>query len=626
MPLDDDRLEELKSSIAFARKRPLAFGLCLGKAAETTVLLSHKTKDPETVGRQAKKEGETSKLVFGTMTVEGKCLNLLIQCDPIPGVARKAREMLKSAGLKLKVRILDPDGNLLEEHADPEDEEEPVAAGEAPEASDPKQEEWDQTRPRVQAALAKAGSVGTLDLKQALAAWQDALGKAADREFAGAVAAARAAAQLIAQAAQAAAAIDADRARWQATAAKLGPIIDGLSKGNSPEVKKLLAYWSFATSKALATVPDFASVMKVLPQIIKLIGEIRAAPQAAPAPAPGTVNGAPPVTPKENARLAALSEDELLKTDLTLGDTKSLFSEDYMKKLKGAPIKGEGSPDLKKLMQEIAKGFPAQRRDGLMKELEAAVGTPPTADRLSADYDRFLVVRKQQAAAAKKKKKDDVEALDEKDHPDFMASRSQLQFGKVLGDAFGIHPVFACLLSPTGGLVGPGNTSVQLDPDNPVALHGVVHDAAGHLKSYFGEGPGYTYRDEGESILEKDWLLGGKAAPLTGQFSGIAYWTKEAVVEKVEKTLKPIRDEVEAEVEKKIEQAKKFTAKTAAKLEKLAAEVEEEAVEIGEAIREAPEKLERAAVETFEESKKKLGEMADDAKRKLEAAWDFIWN
>jgi hypothetical protein len=250
-------------------------------------------------------------------------------------------------------------------------------------------------------------------------------------------------------------------------------------------------------------------------------------------------------------------------------------------------------------------------------------------------------------------------------HPDFMASRSQLLFGKVLGDAFGIHEVFASLLSPTGGLVGPGNWLVEpgqmgskdgvkaghLAPDNPVALHGTVHDAAGYLLNFHEEGPGYNYRDSKIEVF-------GTTDPLSGQASGIAYWIKEAgpeyvermatdAVVAVEKKLGEVRDEVRQEIDLRVAEAKRKAAEAIAeakrkaeaaqkkaedlarqaekKARELAEKAEKKAVEVGDAIRSTAGKAKDAAVETYEAGKKKLGEIADDAKKKLDAAWDLIW-
>jgi hypothetical protein len=366
-------------------------------------------------------------------------------------------------------------------------------------------------------------------------------------------------------------------------------------------------------------------------------------PASGTTPGKDYANGAPPVTADENARLAALSPEELAKTDLTIGDTKALFSHDYMMKLKDAPIKGEGNPKLKDLMREIEKDVSGPRRIEVMQALSLIVGVPPTAEKLDLDYGRFLVVREQQKTRGKAKKAD-VPPLDEGMHPDFRGSRSQLMFGKVLGDAFGIHEVFAALLSPTGGLVGPGNWLIEpgnalfeegikaghLDPDNPVALHGTVHDAAGYLATFHGEGPGYNYRDSDIEFLGTD-------DPLSGQISGIAYWLKETGVDfagkltdeaiaELEKRLKPIRDAVEAEIDQRIDDAKSAAEKAIEMAKQLAEEAEETVVDVATAIKDASAKLEESAVEAIKTAAEEIGDVAEEAKKKLEAAWDFIWN
>lgn len=102
-------------------------------------------------------------------------------------------------------------------------------------------------------------------------------------------------------------------------------------------------------------------------------------------------------------------------------------------------------------------------------------------------------------------------------HHGFTGSTGQLRFGMVIGDVFGLDPVFGSLISPTGGAVGPGSDSLsQADPNNPTVMHGVVHDAAGYLLNAHGVGPGYNY-------LNADWEL-DSSNPLAGQSSGTAYW------------------------------------------------------------------------------------------------------
>lgn len=331
----------------------------------------------------------------------------------------------------------------------------------------------------------------------------------------------------------------------------------------------------------------------------------------------------PPVSAAENEALAKLSPEELAKTDLTKVDVDTLFSKGAMDDLRGTEIKGEGTPKMKELMQEITKGFPKRPRQEVMEDLEGVVGVPPDAKKLNLDYDRFLIVKKQQETVAKDKKEDAAPALKEGMHDDFMASRAQLLCGKVLGDSFGIHEVFGSMLNPTGGLVGPGNLALHLDIDNPIALHGVVHDAAGYLNTYHNDGPGYDYLDSDIEFLSTD-------NPLAGQISGIAHWTMEAgdeyfinrtdaAVLEVENALKSVRDAVANTVDKMMSMFRS---------EPDGAPPEEgEALDTANAIEDAVGKAAKAAEQVYDAAMTIPGPpMAAKAKEKLDAMSSFVWN
>ncbi len=329
----------------------------------------------------------------------------------------------------------------------------------------------------------------------------------------------------------------------------------------------------------------------------------------------------PPVSAAENEALAKLTPKELAKADLTKVDVDTLFGKDAMDDLRSVEIKGEGTPKMKELMQEITKGFPKRPRQEVMEDLEGVVGIPPDAKKLNLDYDRFLIVKKQQETVAKEKEKDAAPDLKEGMHEDFMASRAQLLCGKVLGDSFGIHEVFGSMLNPTGGLVGPGNMALHLDIDNPVALHGVVHDAAGYLNTYHDDGPGYDYLDSDIEFFSTD-------NPLAGQFSGIAHWTMEAgdeylvnrtdaAVLEVENALKSVRDAVANTVDKMMTMFRSEPDGTAPE--------EDEALDTANAIEDAVNKAAKA-VEQVYDSVVPGPAMAAEAKKKLDAMSSFVWN
>jgi hypothetical protein len=105
-----------------------------------------------------------------------------------------------------------------------------------------------------------------------------------------------------------------------------------------------------------------------------------------------------------------------------------------------------------------------------------------------------------------------------------MASMSQLRFGSLVGDSLGgLDPVFGALLSPTGGIPGAGNVEISDrlylagGGRDVVAIHGVAHDAAGYLRAYHNQGPGYNYVPAGIRLL-------ADTNPLAGQISGIDFF------------------------------------------------------------------------------------------------------
>lgn len=375
---------------------------------------------------------------------------------------------------------------------------------------------------------------------------------------------------------------------------------------------------------------------------------------------------------QENERLAALTPEELAETSLTSDGLDEVFTEEYMRELMVIEFPSERDPqskaDLKALMIEIEAGLSNSRRGTAMEELAVIVGEPPSAAELDADYARFLILLKQQEAVGTNNKSGEVPDLDETKHPDFRASREQLLFGKVMGDVFGIHEVFAALLSPTGGLVGPGNElipglvdSPHLSPDNPVALHGTVHDAAGYLKAYHNEGPGYNYRGNDVEAIVTDVIellpddIANTILPLTGQISGIAYWTWEAgdeylearcdeAVVLLEKELSDARDQAAVEIAEVIADVERTKQEVSDAAERFADDVEDrldeaeqdlrdaadafeaEVLDVADAFEDAVDRASSAAVEAYEEASAGARAMSDAAMEKLDAVASFIWS
>lgn len=192
-------------------------------------------------------------------------------------------------------------------------------------------------------------------------------------------------------------------------------------------------------------------------------------------------------------------------------DTKSLFQDDYMKGLVGSSYTGADSQRLNNAMETLATNPTGAKLDATLQEIADARGRP--VEQIRSEYNKFLEVRQQAIDTARAKGIEPPPPLSFA-HPNFMGSTSQMRYGQVVGDAFGIDPVFGAMLNPSGGLVGPGNWAVDMG-ESPVGYHGVVHDAAGYLYNYHNTGPGYDYLGrEGRDT----------SSPLSGQREGIAYW------------------------------------------------------------------------------------------------------
>ena len=110
MPMEESALEDLRSMLAFARKGPVNFGVCLGRKPENTVLILHRKKAPEFLQRKAKKDGETAKIACGEIEISGKMANLRCIEDPPPGLQKVLKKFFaKTVGPSLKVTLLAAD-------------------------------------------------------------------------------------------------------------------------------------------------------------------------------------------------------------------------------------------------------------------------------------------------------------------------------------------------------------------------------------------------------------------------------------------------------------------------------------------------------------------------------------
>jgi WXG100 family type VII secretion target len=201
---------------------------------------------------------------------------------------------------------------------------------------------------------------------------------------------------------------------------------------------------------------------------------------------------------------------------LVVRDANALFSDGAMRGLIGSRPQGADTPALRSAMNELAQNPTGADLDRVLQSLADARGVP-VAD-MRAQHERFTQVRAQAEAFRAANDGAAIPAVDASMHEEFMGSTPQLRFGQVVGDAFGIDPVFGAMLSPTGGMVGPGNAAYTPSNDSAIGYHGVVHDAAGYLYNYHGVGPGYDY-------LNREGLP--RSFPGTGQVTGTRFWVEQ---------------------------------------------------------------------------------------------------
>lgn len=190
----------------------------------------------------------------------------------------------------------------------------------------------------------------------------------------------------------------------------------------------------------------------------------------------------------------------------------SIFADPYMDNMVGMQFRGGDSRELNQAMETLAGNPTAEQREQALDQIAQARGM--TREEVRAQYQRFQEMQAEAARNAAAKGLESSPAVNQDWHDNFMGSTTQLRYGKVVGDALGLDPVFGAMLNPTGGLVGPGNAAVDLG-ENPVGYHGVFHDAAGYLYNYHDMGPGYNYlgREDRDT-----------SSPFTGQEAGIRYW------------------------------------------------------------------------------------------------------
>lgn len=193
-----------------------------------------------------------------------------------------------------------------------------------------------------------------------------------------------------------------------------------------------------------------------------------------------------------------------------------------------------GTDTVKRLMIELNAAITTGETATPSAMYELATLRGQTAADADAQWGRFLGALEQQRtvvdtqlAAGGDRHEIEVPQLDRKKAMEHRGSLSQLRFGSYVGQVLGMDPVLGAMLSPTGGLVGPGNASYSAPEGSTDTFHGEAHDAFGYLGRYHGEGPGYTYADQAVPAHLVDEYSWRPYAPYSGQASGYRFFHDE---------------------------------------------------------------------------------------------------
>lgn len=192
---------------------------------------------------------------------------------------------------------------------------------------------------------------------------------------------------------------------------------------------------------------------------------------------------------------------------LLVRDPSSLFSPSKLRGLINLQIQGAGA-ELGAAMSGLLSNPSKSKTDSLIAIIIILRGRPEAEIRI--EFEQFQEAMEQRDAA----NAETPPSTGSGGNSEFMGSMTQMRYGSVVGDAFGIDPTFGAMLNPTGGLIGPGNWAFA-GADTAVGYHQISHDAGGYLQNNHQIGPGYDYLGSG---------TGSPSDPSTGHSAGISFW------------------------------------------------------------------------------------------------------
>lgn len=164
MPMDDAEVKELKTLLDAAKKSPVNFGLCFGKATEDTVIKLNKIKEGKSLAAIAKKAAGGTQICFGSASSASGKLTLTCEVKPPSEMAKRVQSFLKGHGLSLTVKLGDGD------------DDKPEAGGDAPHPDTAKwQKELADLSPLFDGSVSRMKDAGAQR-----AVWEFALSSAED--------------------------------------------------------------------------------------------------------------------------------------------------------------------------------------------------------------------------------------------------------------------------------------------------------------------------------------------------------------------------------------------------------------------------------------------------------------
>jgi len=179
---------------------------------------------------------------------------------------------------------------------------------------------------------------------------------------------------------------------------------------------------------------------------------------------------------------------------LFVGDPARVFTPGNLQTLVGIKFAGAGSGGLRQALLALAKNPTGADLETTLRKIAELRGVP--YEQIKSQYEKFLKVQAQAASEAAEKGLPPPPGLESILQLEFIGSDQQLRSGKLVGDAFGLDPVFGVLLNPHGGL----DAQHSVPPANsPGAYHAATQDAAGYLAQFHNAGPGLNYSGGGEA-------------------------------------------------------------------------------------------------------------------------------